>query len=120
MITLVLDLVTGDLMEVANEGIYLSYGCEVEDLQNWLEVLLHVVVKEDLEIHWVEEGLGARIQREVVLGVTQADDWNLLLKGVLNIVGVFQIPDDVGWVDLTKPFNFRDSWGQVKARLCHD
>lgn len=51
MITLVLDLVTGDLMKVANEGIYLSYGCEVEDLQNWLEVLLHVVVKEDLEIH---------------------------------------------------------------------
>jgi hypothetical protein len=62
MVALVLDLVTGDLMEVTNEGIYLSNGGEVEDLQNWLEVLLHVVVKEDLEVHWVEEGLGARIQ----------------------------------------------------------
>ena len=49
-------------MEVTNEGIYLSNGGEVEDLKNWLEVLLHVVVKEDLEVHWVEEGLGARIQ----------------------------------------------------------
>jgi hypothetical protein len=120
MVALVLDLVTGDLMKVTNEGIYLSDGGEVEDFQNWLEVLLHVVVKEDLEVHWVEEGLGARIQREVVLGVTKTDNWHLLLKSVLNIVGVFQIPDDVGWVDFTEPFNFGDSRGQVYARLCHD
>lgn len=62
MVTLVLNLVTGDLMEVTNEGIYLSDGGEVEDFQNWLEVLFHVVVKEDLEVHWVEERLGVRIQ----------------------------------------------------------
>jgi hypothetical protein len=120
MVALVLDLVTGDLMEVTNEGIYLSNGGEVEDLQNWLEVLLHVVVKEDLEVHWVEEGLGARIQWEVVLGVTQTDNWHLLLKSVLNIVGVFQIPYYVGWVDFTEPFNSRDSRGQVYAGLCHN
>ena len=49
-------------MEVTNKRIYLSYGSEIKDLQNWLEILLHIVVKEDLEVNWVEEGLGAGIQ----------------------------------------------------------
>jgi hypothetical protein len=120
MVALVLDLVSGDLMEVTNDGINLSNSSEVEDFQNRREVLLHVVVKKDLKVHRVEEGLGARSQREEVLGVTQADSWHLLRKGFLNIVRVFQIPDDVGWVDLTEPFNFRDSWGQVDAGVRHD
>ena len=55
IVALVLYLVADNLVEVAYNRINLGLSCKIESFFNRREVFLHVVVKKNFEVHWVQE-----------------------------------------------------------------
>jgi hypothetical protein len=120
IVAVILDLITDDLVEVTDYRVNLSLSCQVEALNDGREVHLHIVVKQELEVNRVQEGFGCGIQSEVVSDILGAYLWYSLIEDVLDIVGVLEVAQDAGGVDLAEPGHFGYVWPKVETLVCHD
>ena len=62
-------MISDHLVEITNYRINLGLGKKVESLLYGRQVILHIVIKENLEVHWIKERFRRGVKSEEVLCV---------------------------------------------------